>query len=189
MAHRRPCRANGSTRCSMACARIPPRSIMTRSRGWRRRHKPKLIIAGGSAYPRIIDFARFRKIADSVGALFMVDMAHFAGLVAAGSSSQPAAARRYRHHHHAQDAARSARRHDPFQQRGYRQEDQFGRFPGPAGRAADAYYRGQGGGLRRGADSRNSRLTARRSPTTPRRWPPRWSRAGWTSCPAAPTPI
>jgi len=45
-------------------------------------HMPKLIIAGGSAYPRVIDFARFRKIADEVGAYFMVDMAHFAGLVA-----------------------------------------------------------------------------------------------------------
>ncbi len=45
-------------------------------------HKPKLIIAGGSAYPRIIDFKKFREIADSVGALLLVDMAHFAGLVA-----------------------------------------------------------------------------------------------------------
>ncbi len=51
--------------------------------------KPKLIIAGGSAYPRIIDFARFRKIADSVGAYFMVDMAHFAGLVAGGVHPSP----------------------------------------------------------------------------------------------------
>jgi glycine hydroxymethyltransferase len=52
-------------------------------------HKPKLIIAGGSAYPRVIDFARFRQIADSVGALLMVDMAHFAGLVAAGVHPSP----------------------------------------------------------------------------------------------------
>ncbi|HLO75284.1 MAG TPA: serine hydroxymethyltransferase [Magnetospirillum sp.] len=52
-------------------------------------HKPKLIIAGGSAYPRVIDFARFRKIADEVGALFMVDMAHFAGLVAGGAYPSP----------------------------------------------------------------------------------------------------
>jgi glycine hydroxymethyltransferase len=51
--------------------------------------KPKLIIAGGSAYPRIIDFARFRKIADSVGAYLMVDMAHFAGLVAGGVHPSP----------------------------------------------------------------------------------------------------
>ncbi len=54
-----------------------------------REHRPKLIIAGGSAYPRHIDFARFRAIADSVGALFMVDMAHFAGLVAAGEHPTP----------------------------------------------------------------------------------------------------
>jgi glycine hydroxymethyltransferase len=52
-------------------------------------HKPKLIIAGGSAYARIIDFARFRAIADSVGAYFMVDMAHFAGLVAGGVHPSP----------------------------------------------------------------------------------------------------
>jgi glycine hydroxymethyltransferase len=52
-------------------------------------HKPKLIVAGGSAYPRIFDFARFRKIADSVGAFLMVDMAHFAGLVAGGVHPNP----------------------------------------------------------------------------------------------------
>ncbi|MCB1546764.1 MAG: serine hydroxymethyltransferase, partial [Hyphomicrobiaceae bacterium] len=54
-----------------------------------REHAPKLIIAGGSAYPRIIDFARFRAIADAVGAKLMVDMAHFAGLVAAGAHPSP----------------------------------------------------------------------------------------------------
>ena len=54
-----------------------------------REHKPKLIIAGGSAYPRQIDFARFRQIADEVGAYFQVDMAHFAGLVAAGLHPSP----------------------------------------------------------------------------------------------------
>ncbi len=52
-------------------------------------HRPTLIIAGGSAYPRHIDFARFRAIADRVGALFMVDMAHFAGLVAGGVHPTP----------------------------------------------------------------------------------------------------
>jgi len=52
-------------------------------------HKPKMIIAGGSAYPRIIDFARFRQVADSVGAIFLVDMAHFSGLVAAGVHPNP----------------------------------------------------------------------------------------------------
>src|ERR1700712_2717121 len=52
-------------------------------------HKPKLIIAGGSAYPRHWDFAKFREIADSVGAYFMVDMAHFAGLIAADLHPSP----------------------------------------------------------------------------------------------------
>src|SRR6478609_2731277 len=52
-------------------------------------HKPKVIVAGGSAYPRIIDFRKFREIADSVGAKLMVDMAHFAGLVAGGAHPSP----------------------------------------------------------------------------------------------------
>jgi glycine hydroxymethyltransferase len=52
-------------------------------------HQPKLIVAGGSGYPRVLDFARFRAIADSVGAFLMVDMAHFAGLVAGGAHPNP----------------------------------------------------------------------------------------------------
>ncbi|MFP6730146.1 MAG: serine hydroxymethyltransferase [Alphaproteobacteria bacterium] len=54
-----------------------------------REHKPKLIIAGGSAYSRELDFASFRKVADEVGAMFMTDMAHFAGLVAGGVHPSP----------------------------------------------------------------------------------------------------
>ncbi len=54
-----------------------------------REHKPRLIIAGGSAYPRFIDFPRIRRVADEVGAYFMVDMAHFAGLVATGLFPSP----------------------------------------------------------------------------------------------------
>jgi len=54
-------------------------------------HKPKLILAGGSAYPRTLDFAKFREIADAVGAYFMVDMAHISGLVAAGVHPSPVA--------------------------------------------------------------------------------------------------
>jgi glycine hydroxymethyltransferase len=54
-----------------------------------REHRPKLIIAGGSAYPRIFDFRAFREIADEVGAYLMVDMAHFAGLVAGGAHPSP----------------------------------------------------------------------------------------------------
>jgi glycine hydroxymethyltransferase len=52
-------------------------------------HKPKLVVVGASAYPRVFDFARFREIADSVGAFMMVDMAHIAGLVAAGEHPTP----------------------------------------------------------------------------------------------------
>ena len=52
-------------------------------------HRPKMIIAGASAYPRIIDFAKFRQVADSVGAIFLVDMAHISGLVAAGLHPNP----------------------------------------------------------------------------------------------------
>jgi len=54
-----------------------------------REHKPKMIVAGASAYPRALDFAKFREIADDVGALLMVDMAHIAGLVAAGEHMNP----------------------------------------------------------------------------------------------------
>jgi glycine hydroxymethyltransferase len=54
-----------------------------------REHRPKVIIAGGSAYPRILDFRRFREIADEVGAKLLVDMAHFAGLVAGGVHPNP----------------------------------------------------------------------------------------------------
>jgi glycine hydroxymethyltransferase len=54
-----------------------------------RKHRPRLLLAGWSAYPRVLDFARFREIADEVGAYLMVDMAHFAGLVAAGLHPSP----------------------------------------------------------------------------------------------------
>src|SRR6202022_696926 len=54
-----------------------------------RERRPKLLLAGWSAYPRQLDFARFREIADEVGAMLMVDMAHFAGLVAAGLHPHP----------------------------------------------------------------------------------------------------
>jgi len=74
MARPRTSRGNGSTRCSTA---------------WALACKPALTLAGGSAIPRIIDFARFRAIADRVGALLMVDMAHFAGLVAGGHYPNP----------------------------------------------------------------------------------------------------
>ena len=71
------------------CAARTCGSTWTRSRASPQEHKPKLIVAGWSAYPRQLDFAAFREIADSVGAKLMVDMAHFAGLVAAGEHPNP----------------------------------------------------------------------------------------------------
>jgi glycine hydroxymethyltransferase len=62
---------------------------MDQVRSLAREHKPKLIVTGGSAYSRVIDFAAFREIADEVGAFLMVDMAHFAGLVAGGAHPNP----------------------------------------------------------------------------------------------------
>ena len=93
--------------------RRPRRSTTTRSATSRRPSGPKLIIAGATAYPRIIDFAAFRAIADEVGALLIVDAAHIAGLIAGGAHPSPVPLRRRRHVHHAQDAARPARRGDP----------------------------------------------------------------------------
>ena len=72
--------------------------------------RPKVVVAGASAYPRTWDFERMAAIAHGVGALLFVDMAHFAGLVAAGPAPEPVPARRPRHDHHAQDPARPARR-------------------------------------------------------------------------------
>ena len=76
------------------------------------KHRPKMIIAGASAYPRIIDFEKFGQIAREVGAYFMVDIAHIAGLVAAGEHDSLC---RRGDHHQPQDPARSPWRHDPDQ--------------------------------------------------------------------------
>ncbi len=75
-------------------------------------HQPKMIIAGGSAIPRQIDFAKFREIADSVGAYLMVDMAHFAGLVAGGEHPSPFPMPMWRPRRPTKPCA-AARRHDP----------------------------------------------------------------------------
>ena len=58
---------------------------MDQVRDLAREHRPKVIVAGATAYPRVIDFAAFREIADEVGAVFVVDAAHFIGLVAGGA--------------------------------------------------------------------------------------------------------
>ncbi len=106
-------------------------------------NKPKLIVCGASAYPRIIDFARLRAIADEAGSLLMADIAHIAGLVAAGPPSVPGAPLPLCHHHDAQDPPRSPRRDDSVWRgvgRGHRQ----GGLPGDPGRAAHAHHRRQG---------------------------------------------
>ena len=149
-------------------------------------HRPKLIVAGWSAYPRQLDFAAFREIADSVGAKLMVDMAHFAGLVAAGEHPNPVPARRRRHDDDPQDPLRTAQRHDPLP-RGAREGDRQSDLPRPAGRAADAHDRRQGGGA---ADRRHRAVP--RPPAADDRQRAGASRPGSkrTACrssPAAPT--
>ena len=124
--------------------------LTTRCGALAREHKPKLIIAGASAYPRTMDYAPFREIADEIGAVLMVDMAHIAGLVAVGLASVARAAGRFRHVDDAQDAARSARRvhpHDEAHARRDRQE----RLPGHPRRPADAHDRRQSGRVPRSA--------------------------------------
>ena len=155
-----------------------------------REHKPKLIIAGGSAYPRHLISPRFRAIADEVGALSAWSTWPISPAWSpAGEHPIPVPPRPCRHHHHPQDPARPARRHDPDQRRGDRQEDQLGGLPRPAGRPADARHRRQGGRVRRGAAARVQDLCARRWSTTPRRSPAGSRSAAPTSSRAAPTPI
>ena len=88
-APRCPSRANGSTRCTTASTRTPRTSTTTRSPRWPRSTGPKVILAGGSAIPRLIDFEFFRNLADEIGAIFWVDAAHFIGLVAGKAIPSP----------------------------------------------------------------------------------------------------
>ena len=111
-----------------------------------RERRPKLLLAGWSAYPRQLDFARFREIADEVGALLMVDMAHFAGLVAAGLHPNPV--------EFGADVVTTTTHKTLGGPRAgmilckeeLRQEDRLGGLPRPAGRPARARDRGQGRG-------------------------------------------
>ena len=150
-------------------------------------HKPKLIIAGASAYSRVIDWKRFRAIADSVGAQLMVDMAHYAGLIAAGVYPTPVGIA---------DFVTSTTHKTLRGPRGgfildarpsTRRRSTRAVFPGPAGRAADARDRRQGRGVRRGAARATSRST-RSACSRTRACSPRCCRtAACASCPAAPT--
>ena len=112
-------------------------------------HRPRVIIAGWSAYPRHLDFAAFRRIADEVGAYLMVDMAHFAGLVAAGLHPSPLP------HAHVVTSTTHKTLGGPRggvisgreRRAGSAQEAQLQRLPRPAGRPPRARDRRQGGGV------------------------------------------
>jgi glycine hydroxymethyltransferase len=99
----------------------------------RTRTKPKLIIAGASAYSLRIDFERFAKVAKDVGAIFMVDMAHYAGLIAAGVYPNPVPHADVVTSHHPQEPARPARRHHPDEGRSMRKAINSAIFPGLQG--------------------------------------------------------
>ena len=123
-------------------------------------HRPKLIIAGFSAYSRVVDWQRFRAIADAVGAYFLVDMAHVAGLVAAGIYPNPVphadvvtttTHKTLRGPRGGLILARAERRD--------RQEAQLAGVPGHAGRSADARDRGEGGRAARSAAAGVHRLS------------------------------
>ena len=129
-----------------------------------RRERPALIVAGSTAYARIIDPLPFREIADSVGARFMFDAAHPAGLIAGGVHPSPVGvADVVTFTTHKTLRGPAGRRHPLLGRagQGHRQR----RLPRPAGRSPRARDRGQGGGLRRGGPARVPR------PTRPRWWP------------------
>ena len=127
--------------------------------------RPKLIVAGASAYPRVIDAARFREIADEVGAMVMVDMAHFAGLVAAGLHPNPV--------EHADVVTSTTHKTLAGPRAGLvlsprraRQGGRPGGVPGAAGRPAVPRRRGQGGLLQDRRRARASATTSGRSSRT-----------------------
>ena len=112
--------------------------------GLARQHQPKMIMVGASAYPRAIDFARIREVATEVGAVMVTDMAHIAGLVAAGIHPSPRPAFGGRHDHDPQDTARTSwrPRAEPHRVRESPRQGALSRRPG---RTADAHHCRQGG--------------------------------------------
>ena len=136
-----------------------------------REHRPKMIICGATAYPRLIDFAAFREIADEVGAMLMVDAAHFIGLVAGKAIPSPGAVRGRRLLHHAQGAARPARRHDRLQGGAWPRRSTRRSFPFMQGGPLMHAVAAKAVALQGGGCSRSTRRTRGRSSRTRRRWP------------------
>ena len=172
-----------------ACGARTRSSTWTRSPRRAEEVKPKLIIAGGSAYSRAWDFKRFREIADSVGAYFMVDMAHFAGLVAGGAHASPVP-----HAHVTTTTTHKSLRgprgglilwNDETLTKKFNSAD----LPGPAGRPADACDRGEGGRVRRGAAPGLQGLREERGRERQGAGGERCAPRASTSSPAAPTTI
>ena len=130
-------------------------------------HRPKMIIVGASAYPRVIDFARIRAIADASSAIVFTDMAHIAGLVAAGIHPTPGSSLRFRLDDDPQDAARTARR-DGAVPGAVREGSRSQRLSGRPGRPAHAHHRGQGRLLQGSRRSRRSAPISSRLSPTPR---------------------
>ena len=149
-------------------------------------HAPRLIVCGGSAYPRTVETDRFREIADEVGAMLLCDMAHFAGLVAAGLHPNPVPALRLRHLDHPQDALGPALRVRPLP-RAARPGARPRRLPRHAGRPDGARDRREGDLLPHRRDARVPRVPgagAGERRRARRRAP---ARAASTCSPVAPT--
>ena len=150
-------------------------------------HKPKMIMVGASAYPRVIDSRASREVAARVGAPMVVDMAHIAGLVAAGVHPEPRAARRLRHHDHAQDAARTARRHGAVPRSATPRTSTAAVFPGVQGGPLMHVIAAKAVCFKEAAHAGVRRLSAagRRQRQAPGRAISRRPASGWSA--AAPT--
>ena len=150
-----------------------------------KQHQPKIIVVGASAYPRTIDYEKFRTIADQVGALILADIAHIGGLVAAGLHPSPVPELRIRHDDHPQDppgTARGAHHVQAAVRPGPRRQD----LSGDAGRPPHAHHRRQGRGAQGGPHRRLQTVSGpdREKREDPRRdapggrFPPRLGRHG-----------
>ena len=153
-----------------------------------REHKPKLIVAGAQSPTRGSSTSRaFAQIADEVGALLMVDMAHIAGLVAAGLHPSPVPHCRLRHHHHAQDPARAARRHDPVHAPSWPKAIDSAVFPGIQGGPLMHVIAAKAVAFGEALQPEFERLPAADRRQRHRRWPRPAPAAASGSSPAAPT--